>query len=84
VVVLQGYFGSVQLGLLASNFSCAARWKQGLSDITVRLVMEMMPLMETPLKSDYVRYDKRGWHMHQASLVRFTKPSTLPFLFLFS
>lgn len=53
-----GYLGSTQIGPLASRFGRTVDWKPVLLGITVLKVMGLKPLMETPLKSDYVRYDK--------------------------
>jgi 2-hydroxychromene-2-carboxylate isomerase len=53
-----GYFGSVQVGPLAARYGRSVDWKPVLLGITVLKVMGLKPLMETPLKSDYIRHDK--------------------------
>lgn len=53
-----GYFGSTQIGPLAARYGRSVDWKPVLLGVTVLKVMGLKPLMETPLKSDYIRHDK--------------------------
>lgn len=53
-----GYFGSTQIGPLAARYGRSVDWKPILLGVTVMKVMGLKPLMETPLKSDYMRHDK--------------------------
>jgi 2-hydroxychromene-2-carboxylate isomerase len=53
-----GYFGSTQIGPLAARYGRTVDWKPILLGVTVMKVMGLKPLMETPLKSDYMRHDK--------------------------
>jgi 2-hydroxychromene-2-carboxylate isomerase len=53
-----GYFGSTQIEALAAKHGRTVDWKPILIGVTVMQVMGMKPLMETPLKSDYIRHDK--------------------------
>jgi 2-hydroxychromene-2-carboxylate isomerase len=54
-----GYFASEKIGGVASHFDRSVDWKPVLLGITVLKVMGLKPLMETPLKSDYIRHDKQ-------------------------
>ena len=53
-----GYLGATQIEALAAKHGRAVDWKPFLLGITVLKVMGLKPLMETPLKSDYIRRDK--------------------------
>src|SRR5690606_22459946 len=54
-----GYFGSEKIAGIASRFERRVDWKPVLLGITVLKVMGLKPLMDTPLKSDYIRHDKQ-------------------------
>lgn len=53
-----GYFGSTQIEAVAARHGRTVDWKPILIGVTVMQIMGMKPLMETPLKSDYIRHDK--------------------------
>ncbi len=53
-----GYLGSTQIEKLAAAHGREVDWRPFLLGITVMKVMGLKPLMQTPLKSDYVRIDK--------------------------
>ncbi|HUJ00268.1 MAG TPA: 2-hydroxychromene-2-carboxylate isomerase [Usitatibacter sp.] len=53
-----GYLGSTQVEGLAAAYRRTVEWRPFLLGVTVMKVMGLKPLMETPLKSDYVRLDK--------------------------
>jgi 2-hydroxychromene-2-carboxylate isomerase len=53
-----GYLGSTQVERIAHAHGREVEWRPFLLGITVMKVMGLKPLMETPLKSDYVRLDK--------------------------
>lgn len=53
-----GYFGSTQIEAVAARHGRAVDWKPLLIGVTVMQIMGMKPLMETPLKKDYIRHDK--------------------------
>lgn len=52
------YFGATQIGPLAARHGRTVRWRPFLLGVTVMKVMGQRPLMEVPLKSDYLRHDK--------------------------
>jgi 2-hydroxychromene-2-carboxylate isomerase len=53
-----GYFGSTQIEAVAARHKRTVDWKPLLIGVTVMQIMGMKPLMETPLKKDYIRHDK--------------------------
>ena len=53
-----GYLASTQIERLAARHGREVDWKPVLLGITVMKVMGLPPLMQTPLKKDYVRRDK--------------------------
>ncbi|MCA7085372.1 2-hydroxychromene-2-carboxylate isomerase [Cupriavidus cauae] len=53
-----GYFGSTQIDALAARHGRTVLWRPFLLGVTVVKIMGLKPLMETPLKSDYLRLDK--------------------------
>lgn len=53
-----GYFGATQIEPLAVRYGRTVSWHPFLLGVTVMQIMGMKPLMETPLKSDYMRHDK--------------------------
>jgi 2-hydroxychromene-2-carboxylate isomerase len=54
-----GYFASLQIGELAARHGRSVRWRPLLLGVTVMKVMGLKPLMDTPLKRDYVLRDVR-------------------------
>ena len=53
-----GYLGSTQIEALAARYGRTVDWKPVLLGITVMKIMGLPPLMQTPLKKDYVLHDK--------------------------
>ncbi len=53
-----GYLASTQIEALAARYGREVDWKPVLLGITVMKIMGLPPLMQTPLKKDYVRHDK--------------------------
>src|SRR5207253_1318179 len=53
-----GYFASTQVEALAARYGRAVDWKPVLLGVTVMKVMGLPPLMQTPLKKDYLAKDK--------------------------
>jgi 2-hydroxychromene-2-carboxylate isomerase len=51
------YIAATQIEALAARHGRAVEWRPVLLGITVMKVMGLKPLMETPLKSDYLRHD---------------------------
>lgn len=51
------YIASTQVDALAARHGRTATWRPVLIGITVMKVMGLKPLMETPVKSDYLRHD---------------------------
>jgi 2-hydroxychromene-2-carboxylate isomerase len=51
------YIGSTQIERIAARHGRAVEWRPVLIGITVMKIMGLKPLMETPLKSDYLRHD---------------------------
>ncbi len=52
------YLASTRIDALARRYGREVAWKPMLIGVTVLQVMGLKPLMETPLKSDYVAHDK--------------------------
>lgn len=53
-----GYLASTQIEALAARYGREVDWKPVLLGITVMKIMGLPPLMQTPLKKDYVLHDK--------------------------
>lgn len=53
-----GYLASTQVETLAAAHGRTVCWRPFLLGVTVMKIMGLKPLMDTPLKSDYVRIDK--------------------------
>ena len=53
-----GYLACTQIETLASRHGRTVQWKPFLLGVTVMQVMGLKPLMQTPLKSSYIRHDK--------------------------
>jgi len=53
-----GYFASTRIEALAARYGRKVDWKPVLLGITVMKIMGMKPLMEVPLKKDYLAHDK--------------------------
>ncbi|HVG52541.1 MAG TPA: 2-hydroxychromene-2-carboxylate isomerase [Xanthobacteraceae bacterium] len=51
------YIGSTQIEALAARHGRTVNWRPVLIGITVMKIMGIKPLIETPLKSDYLRHD---------------------------
>jgi 2-hydroxychromene-2-carboxylate isomerase len=50
-----GYFASLRIDALAQKYGREVEWRSMLLGVSVLKVMGMKPLMETPLKGDYLR-----------------------------
>jgi 2-hydroxychromene-2-carboxylate isomerase len=50
-----GYFASLRIDALAAKYGREVEWRSMLIGVTVLKVMGMKPLLETPLKGDYIR-----------------------------
>lgn len=50
-----GYFASLRIDELAAKYGREVEWQSMLLGVTVMKVMGMKPLLETPLKGDYIR-----------------------------
>lgn len=53
-----GYLGATQIDDLAAKYDRVVEWRPFLVGVTVMNIMGMKPLMETPLKSDYLKIDR--------------------------
>jgi 2-hydroxychromene-2-carboxylate isomerase len=53
-----GYFASTQIEALAARYGRTVDWRPVLIGITVLKIMGLKPLMDTPLKSEYIAHDK--------------------------
>jgi 2-hydroxychromene-2-carboxylate isomerase len=56
-VSVYAYFGALQIGKLAEKHKRVIEWRSILLGVTVMKKMGLKPLLETPLKGDYVRRD---------------------------
>jgi len=54
---LYGYFASLRIEALAARHGRTVRWNSMLLGVSVMKTMGLKPLLETPLKSDYVLHD---------------------------
>lgn len=52
------YLASTRIDSLAERYGREVEWKPMLIGVTILQIMGLKPLMETPLKSDYVAHDK--------------------------
>jgi 2-hydroxychromene-2-carboxylate isomerase len=52
-----GYFASLRIEALAARHGRGVRWHSMLLGVSVMKVMGLKPLLDTPLKGDYVRRD---------------------------
>ena len=52
-----GYFASLRIEALAARHGRSVRWHSMLLGVSVMKVMGLKPLLDTPLKGDYVRRD---------------------------
>ena len=66
-----GYFASLKIEELAKRHGRAVEWHSMLLGVSVLKVMGLKPLMDTPLKGDYVRRDVvRHARLHKIPLNR--------------
>lgn len=66
-----GYLAATQIDALAEKYDRAVTWRPFLLGVTVIKVMGLKPLLETPLKSDYVLHDvPRLAQLYGVSFVR--------------
>jgi 2-hydroxychromene-2-carboxylate isomerase len=66
-----GYFASLRIGELAARHGREVRWHSMLLGVAVMKTMGLKPLLETPLKSDYVICDTaRYMRRHGLELAR--------------
>lgn len=66
-----GYFASLRIEAIAARHGRTVRWHSMLLGVSVMKVMGLKPLLETPLKGDYVLHDAaRYMRRHDLELVR--------------
>ena len=66
-----GYFASLRIEALAARHGRSVNWHSMLLGVSVMKVMGLKPLLETPLKGDYVLNDAaRYMRQHQLVLAR--------------
>jgi 2-hydroxychromene-2-carboxylate isomerase len=66
-----GYFASLRIEALAAQHGRKAQWHAMLLGVSVLKVMGLKPLLDTPLKGDYIRRDaKRYMRRHGLQLQR--------------
>ena len=51
------YLGSTQIDAVAARHGREVDWKPVLIGITIMRIMGIKPLMDTPMKQDYLRHD---------------------------
>ena len=56
-----GYFASLRIAQLATRYEREVEWHTMLLGVSVLKVMGLKPLLDTPLKGDYVRRDVRRY-----------------------
>jgi 2-hydroxychromene-2-carboxylate isomerase len=59
-----GYFASLRIEALAARHGRTVRWHSMLLGVSVMKVMGLKPLLETPLKGDYVLHDAARYMRH--------------------
>jgi len=68
---MYGYFASLRIEALAQRHGRSVRWHSMLLGVSVMKTMGLKPLLETPLKGDYVVRDTRRYlRRHGLQLVR--------------
>jgi len=68
---LYGYFASLRIEALATRHGRAVRWHSMLLGVSVLKTMGLKPLLDTPLKGDYVLHDTaRYMRRHGLRLAR--------------
>jgi 2-hydroxychromene-2-carboxylate isomerase len=66
-----GYFASLRVEALAAKHGRTVEWHAMLLGVSVLKVMGLKPLLDTPLKGDYIRRDaKRYMRLHKLKLQR--------------
>jgi 2-hydroxychromene-2-carboxylate isomerase len=66
-----GYFASLRIEAIAARHARTVRWHSMLLGVSVMKVMGLKPLLETPLKGDYVQHDAaRYMRRHGLELAR--------------
>ncbi len=66
-----GYFASLRIEDLAARHGRTVEWHAMLLGVSVLKVMGLKPLLETPLKGDYIRRDARRYlRRHELQLQR--------------
>jgi 2-hydroxychromene-2-carboxylate isomerase len=66
-----GYFASLRIETLAAKHGRQVQWHAMLLGVSVLKVMGLKPLLDTPLKGDYIRRDaKRYMRRHGLQLQR--------------
>jgi 2-hydroxychromene-2-carboxylate isomerase len=66
-----GYFASLRIEALAAKHGRSVEWHSMLLGVSVLKVMGLKPLLDTPLKGDYIRRDaKRYMRRHGLQLQR--------------
>jgi len=66
-----GFFASLRINELAQKYGLTANWHSMLIGVSVVKVMGMKPLLEVPLKGDYIRHDARRYaRRHGIALAR--------------
>jgi 2-hydroxychromene-2-carboxylate isomerase len=59
-----GYFASLQVERLAARHGRSVEWRSMLLGVAVMKVMGLKPLLDTPLKGDYIRRDVQRQARH--------------------
>jgi 2-hydroxychromene-2-carboxylate isomerase len=66
-----GYFASLRIAELAARHGRRVEWHSMLLGVSVLKVMGLKPLLDTPLKGDYIRREARRYmRRHQLQLAR--------------
>lgn len=75
-----GYFASLRIEALAARHCRAVEWRSMLVGVTVLKVMGLKPLMEIPLRGDYLKHDAaRYMRRHGVAMKRpIARPPTNP------
>jgi 2-hydroxychromene-2-carboxylate isomerase len=68
-----GYFASLAIDELTQRHGYAVQWRPMLLGVSVMKVMGLKPLLETPLKGDYLRR-QMGRHIRQKGLLLKRQP----------
>ncbi|MDB5359889.1 MAG: DSBA-like thioredoxin domain protein [Rhodospirillales bacterium] len=75
-----GYFASLRIDALAASHGRTVEWRSMLVGVTVLKVMGLKPLMEIPLRGDYLKHDAARYMRRHGIVMKrpIARPPTSP------